>query len=171
MMKMGHLKQARVLIIASDFNKDFCERLVAGAQDTLQKESVQTIDVIWVPGAFELPTAASLAATSKKWDAIIAIGCLIQGDTPHFHYISQAVSQGLMMIGLEHKLPVIFGVLTTDTIEQALERSKDIREQAPAPVSEPGGFFKDHFCNKGEEAAKAAIYMLHSLKKINEAHS
>lgn len=115
----------RFLIITSQFNEDITSRLREGARDTLLAEGVSeaSITELSVPGAFELPVVAAKAASTGKWDAILCLGCLIQGETDHYHYISNAVAKGLTSVGIEYKLPVLFGVLTTRTKQEALERS------------------------------------------------
>ena len=134
----------RVAIVASEYNSLIMDRLIAGAKRALKDEEVT---VIRVPGSFEIPVAAKLAAGSDKYDAIVALGCVMRGETPHFEYISSAVSLGLQQVALETGIPVGFGVLTVDTVEQAMERS-----------GEAG--------NKGAEAAMSALEMIHVLREI-----
>lgn len=134
----------RVAIVASEYNSLIMDRLIEGAKRTLKNEEVT---VIRVPGSFEIPVAAKLAAESDKYDAVVALGCVMRGETPHFEYISSAVSLGLQQVALETGLPVGFGVLTVDTVEQAMERS-----------GEAG--------NKGAEAAMTALEMIHVLREI-----
>jgi 6,7-dimethyl-8-ribityllumazine synthase len=112
-------------LIVSRFNELISKRLIEGAVDCLKRHGAdeQNITAIWVPGAFELPPIAKKAADSNKYDAVICLGAVIRGDTPHFEYISREVSKGIASVALEASCPVIFGVLTTDTIEQALERA------------------------------------------------
>lgn len=112
-------------LIVSRFNELISKRLIEGAVDCLKRHGAdeQNITAIWVPGAFELPPIAKKAADSNKYDAVICLGAVIRGDTPHFEYISKEVSKGIAGVALEASCPVIFGVLTTDTIEQALERA------------------------------------------------
>lgn len=134
----------RVAIVASEYNSLIMDRLIAGAQKALKNEQVA---VIRVPGSFEIPVAVKLAAESDKYEAVVALGCVMRGETPHFEYISSAVSLGLQQVALETGIPVGFGVLTVDTVAQALERS-----------GEAG--------NKGAEAAAAALGMIHVLREI-----
>lgn len=131
-------------IVVAEWNEDITEALCAGAQEALLKAGVKkkNIRVVWVPGSFELPLAARWEAEKKKVAAVICLGCVIQGDTPHFDYVCQGVTQGTMDVMLRTGKPVAFGVLTTLNKKQALERA--------------GG----KLGNKGEEAAATAIRML-----------
>jgi 6,7-dimethyl-8-ribityllumazine synthase len=137
-------------IVASRFNDFICGRLIDGAVDALTRSGAEekSIDVIKVPGAFEIPIAAKKLAKSGKYDAVICLGAVIRGATPHFEYISAEVSKGIALVGLEMEIPVVFGVVTTDTIEQAIERAG----------SKSG--------NKGWDAALSAIEMVDLFKKI-----
>ena len=112
-------------IVASRFNELISNQLLSGAKDCLIRHECKETDitVAWVPGSFEIPLAAKKMAKSKKYDAVLCLGAVIRGGTPHFDYIAAEVSKGVAQVGLEAGLPVIFGVLTTDTIEQALERA------------------------------------------------
>jgi 6,7-dimethyl-8-ribityllumazine synthase len=136
-------------IVASRFNEFITSKLVGGAEDILARHSVvrEDIYVYWVPGAFEIPAVAKKIADSGKFDGIICLGCVIKGATPHFDYVSAEVSKGVASIGLKSEIPIIFGVLTTDSIEQAIERAG----------TKAG--------NKGGDAAASAIEManLYSL--------
>ena len=132
----------RFAIVASEYNSVIMDRLIAGAQRALKQHEIK---VIRVPGAFELPLAAKRAA--KTVDAIVALGCVLRGETPHFEYISAAAANGLAHVALETGVPVGFGVLTVNTVEQAMQRS-----------GESG--------NKGFEAATAALEMIDVLRKI-----
>lgn len=136
--------------MASRFNELITGKLIEGAVDGLVRHGVQEEDItlLWVPGAFEIPLAAKRAALSAKYDAIICLGAVIRGATPHFEYVSSEVSKGIANVSLETGLPVIFGVLTTDTIEQALERAG----------TKAG--------NKGWDAALAAIEMANLFAKL-----
>jgi 6,7-dimethyl-8-ribityllumazine synthase len=136
----------RFAIVAAEYNSVVMDRLIEGAKRALKDQ--EEVVVIRVPGSFELPVAAKRAAESDKYDAIVALGCVMRGDTPHFEYISSAVSLGLQQVALETGLPVGFGVLTVDTVEQAMERS-----------GEAG--------NKGAEAAMAALGMIDVLRNID----
>ncbi len=137
-------------IVASRFNDFICGRLIEGAIDSLMRAGAEEKDIAIykVPGSFELPLTAKKLATSARFDAIICLGAIIRGATPHFEYISAEVSKGIAMVGLETGVPVIFGVLTTDTIEQAIERAG----------TKSG--------NKGADAAMTAIEMVDLFKKI-----
>lgn len=141
-------KGARFAIVVSRFNAFITERLLEGARDTLVRHGADddALTIVRVPGAFEIPLAARWLATSGEHDAVLALGCLIRGATPHFDYISSDVTKGLGATTLETGVPVAYGVLTTDTIEQAVERAG----------TKAG--------NKGADAAMTAIEMV-SLKK------
>jgi 6,7-dimethyl-8-ribityllumazine synthase len=134
----------RVAIVASEYNSVIMDRLIDGARRALKGHD---LTLIRVPGSFELPLVAKRAAETDNFDAIVALGCVMRGDTPHFEYISQAVSLGLQQVGLETGLPVAFGVLTVDTVQQAMDRS-----------GEAG--------NKGTEAALTALEMINVLRDI-----
>ena len=142
----------KIAIVASRFNELVTSRLIEGAKDTLLRHDVShnSIDVYWVPGAFELPLAAKEIALSGKYDAIIALGAVIRGDTPHFDYVAAEMSKGLASVGLEHRVPVMFGVLTCDTLDQALIRAG----------SKAG--------NKGSDCALGAIEMANLLRNIRK---
>jgi 6,7-dimethyl-8-ribityllumazine synthase len=118
-------KGLRFGIVVSRFNDFICGHLLAGAMDVLIRNGAEDgdIEVFKVPGAFEIPQAAKKVALSKKFDAVICLGAVIRGSTPHFDYIASEVSKGVAMIGLESDVPVTFGVLTTDNLEQAIERA------------------------------------------------
>jgi 6,7-dimethyl-8-ribityllumazine synthase len=137
-------------IVASRFNDFICGRLIEGAIDALMRAGAEEKDIAIykVPGSFELPLTAKKLATSARFDAIICLGAIIRGATPHFEYISAEVSKGIASVGLETGVPVIFGVLTTDTIEQAIERAG----------TKSG--------NKGADAALTAIEIVDLFKKI-----
>jgi 6,7-dimethyl-8-ribityllumazine synthase len=137
-------------IVASRFNDFICGRLIEGAIDSLMRAGAEEKDIAIykVPGSFELPLTAKKLATSARFDAIICLGAIIRGATPHFEYISAEVSKGIASVGLDTGVPVIFGVLTTDTIEQAIERAG----------TKSG--------NKGADAAMTAIEMVDLFKKI-----
>lgn len=112
-------------IVVSRFNDFITDRLVGGAVDALVRSGAkdEDIDVIKVPGAFEIPLIAKKAAAQDRYNAIICLGAVIRGATPHFDYVSAEVSKGVAMVSLESEIPVIFGIVTTDTIEQAIERA------------------------------------------------
>jgi 6,7-dimethyl-8-ribityllumazine synthase len=134
----------RFAVIVSEWNNEITQNLFNGAFDELKKQgvSLQNIIVETVPGCFELPLAAQMAAMNYNLDAVICLGCVIRGETPHFDYVCQAVTHGILQVGLSMKIPVIFGILTVNTLEQALERS--------------GG----KYGNKGIEAAHTALKMM-----------
>ncbi|WP_040667821.1 6,7-dimethyl-8-ribityllumazine synthase [Nitrolancea hollandica] len=140
-------------IVVSRFNQFIGARLLDGAVDGLLRHEVDrdAIDVAWVPGAFEIPLAASRMARSGNYDAVICLGAVIRGATPHFDYVAAEVSKGIASVGLETGVPVTFGVLTTDTIEQAIERAG----------AKSG--------NKGFEAAMTAIEMVSLLRELEGA--
>jgi 6,7-dimethyl-8-ribityllumazine synthase len=112
-------------IVVGRFNEFITSKLLGGAQDALKRHGVaeENIDVAWVPGAFEIPLAAKKMVASGKYDAVITLGTVIRGSTPHFDYVCNEVAKGVGTLGLQHEIPVIFGVLTTDSIEQAVERA------------------------------------------------
>jgi 6,7-dimethyl-8-ribityllumazine synthase len=143
-------KGMKFAIVASRFNDFICGRLIEGAVDALVRAGAEADDVaiFKVPGAFELPLTAKKLAQSARYDAVICVGAVIRGATPHFEYISAEVSKGIATVGLETGVPVSFGVLTTDTIEQAIERAG----------TKAG--------NKGWDAALAAIEMVDLLRKV-----
>jgi 6,7-dimethyl-8-ribityllumazine synthase len=112
-------------IIVGRFNEFIGGKLLTGAIDGLKRHGVEDseIEIVWVPGAFEIPLVAKRMAKSKKYDAVICLGAVIRGATPHFDYVSSEVTKGVASVSLETEVPVVFGVLTTDTIEQAIERA------------------------------------------------
>lgn len=115
----------RMALVVSRFNDFISSKLMEGALDTLKRHgaSEEDMTVVWVPGAFEIPLTAKRLAASGKYDAVLALGAVIRGSTPHFDFVAAEVSKGVAQVGLETGVPVIFGVLTTDTIEQAIERA------------------------------------------------
>ncbi|MCF6093483.1 6,7-dimethyl-8-ribityllumazine synthase [Microaerobacter geothermalis] len=123
----GHLVATglKIGIVVGRFNDFISSRLLAGAEDALIRHGVkeEDIDIAWVPGSFEIPFVAKKMAETHKYDAIITLGAVIRGATPHFDYVSSEVSKGVAQVSLQTGIPVIFGVLTTDTIEQAVERA------------------------------------------------
>ncbi len=137
-------------IVASRFNDFVTKELVAGCIDTFVRHGAddKDISVAWVPGAFELPAAAMKLAKSKSFDAVVCVGTVIRGATPHFEYVSSEAAKGVAMVSHDTGLPVIFGVITADTIEQAIERAGT----------------KDG--NKGADAALSAIEMANLFDKI-----
>jgi 6,7-dimethyl-8-ribityllumazine synthase len=143
-------KEKKFALVASRFNDFITKGLVSGCIDTLVRHGAKDADlmVTWVPGAFELPTVAQRIAKSKSYDAVICLGTIIRGSTPHFDYIASEVAKGVAKVSLDTGLPVIFGVITADTIEQAIERAGT----------------KDG--NKGQDAALSAIEMVNLLSQI-----
>ncbi len=137
-------------IVVSRFNSFICERLLEGAIDALIRHGASETDitVARIPGAFEIPLAARIMAASQKFDAVICLGAVIRGSTPHFDYVASEVSKGIASVSLESGLPIAFGVLTTDTIEQAVERAG----------TKAG--------NKGFEAAVTAIETVNVIKAL-----
>jgi len=142
----------RVAIVAGRFNSFVVDHLVSGALDCLLRHGAKAkdIDIIHAPGAYELPLLAQRVAVKKKYDAIIAVGAVIRGGTPHFEYVAGECSKGLATVSLQYDIPVAFGVLTVDSIEQAIERSG----------TKAG--------NKGVEAAMSAIEMINLLKGVDQ---
>ncbi len=118
-------KGLRIAIVAARFNEFIVNKLVGGAEDCLRRHGVDDEDITlaWVPGAFEIPLAAKKIAKTGKYDAIICVGAVIRGSTSHYDYVCAEVSKGIASVSLETEIPVMFGVLTTDTIEQAIERA------------------------------------------------
>lgn len=143
-------KGLKFAIVVGRFNEFIGSKLLSGAIDTFKRHGVEEndIEIIWVPGAFEIPLVSKKLAKSKKYDGVICLGAVIRGATPHFDYVSNEVTKGIASVSLETELPVIFGVLTTDTIEQAIERAG----------TKAG--------NKGSEAAITAIEMANLLREI-----
>lgn len=129
---MGHIFEGNLVgtglkvgIVVGRFNEFITSKLLSGAQDALKRHGVNDsdVDVAWVPGAFEIPLIAKKMADSKKYDAVITLGTVIRGSTPHFDFVCNEVAKGVSRITLDTGIPVIFGVLTTDSIEQAIERA------------------------------------------------
>jgi 6,7-dimethyl-8-ribityllumazine synthase len=143
-------KGKKFAIVISRFNEFISSNLLEGCADTLTRHGVQdsAIDVVWVPGAFEIPVVALRLAKSKKYDAVICLGTVIRGSTPHFEFVASEVAKGVARISLDTALPCIFGVITADTLEQAIERAGT----------------KDG--NKGRDAALSAIEMANLADKI-----
>lgn len=141
---------SRYAIVVGRFNEFIGSRLLSGAIDTLLRHDAQeaSIEVVWVPGAYEIPLAAKRIAQSGRFDAVITLGAVIRGATPHFEYVSGEVAKGVASASLETGVPIVFGVLTTDSIEQAIERAG----------TKAG--------NKGSEAAMTAIEMANLFKVI-----
>jgi 6,7-dimethyl-8-ribityllumazine synthase len=137
-------------LVAARFNEFITNKLVDGSLDALRRHgaSEDDLEIVWVPGAFEIPLVAQKMALSKRYDAVICLGAVIRGATPHFDYISSEVSKGIANTGLQTGVPIIFGVLTTDNIEQAIERAG----------TKAG--------NKGFDAAVTAIELVNLLKQL-----
>lgn len=137
-------------VVVSRFNEFITNKLLSGAQDALKRHDVadEDIDIAWVPGAFEIPVVAKKMAQSNKYDAVICLGAVVRGSTPHFEYVASEVSKGIAKISLETGLPVTYGVVTADTLEQAIERAG----------TKAG--------NRGFDAAVDAIEMANLMKNI-----
>ncbi len=137
-------------VVVSRFNEFITNKLLSGCLDTLNRHGTDSndIDIAWVPGAFEMPLVAQKMVQSQKYDAVICLGAVIRGATPHFEYVSAEVTKGIAQVGLNTGVPVIYGVITADTIEQAIERAG----------TKAG--------NKGSDAALTAIEMVNLLKEI-----
>ena len=148
----GQLKSEskKIAIVASRFNEFITSKLISGAVDMLKRHGTKEEDITlaWVPGAFEIPQVAKKIANSKEYDAIICLGCVIRGATPHFDYVSAEVSKGIATVALSSDIPISFGVLTTENLEQAIERAG----------TKSG--------NKGSDAALTAIEMINLYSKI-----
>jgi 6,7-dimethyl-8-ribityllumazine synthase len=143
-------KGLKIAIVASRFNEFITTKLVGGAEDCLLRHGTDEDDITlaWVPGAFEIPLAAKKLAFSGKYDAIICVGAVIRGSTSHYDYVCAEVSKGIAQVGLESGLPILFGVLTTDTIEQAIERAG----------TKAG--------NKGYDCAMSALEMVNLFRNV-----
>jgi 6,7-dimethyl-8-ribityllumazine synthase len=146
-------REGRVAILVSRYNELVTVRLLDGARACLRDKGVPEtrVDVIWVPGAFELPVAAEAAAASGRYTALVALGCVVRGETPHFEYVAGEAARGLGNVALAHRLPIGFGLLTTETLEQALARA--------------GGAAG----NKGYEAVDAALTTADVLGQLTRA--
>ena len=151
-VKEGELlvRDSRIVLLVSRFNSFVVESLLSGAIDTLKRHGAEErdLEIVRVPGAYEMPIAAQRLAASKRFDAIIALGAVIRGGTPHFEYVAGECTRGLSSVSLKYDIPVAFGVLTVDTIEQAIERAG----------TKAG--------NKGAEAAMSAIEMINLLRGL-----
>ncbi len=141
---------AKIALVASRFNEFITSKLIAGAVDGLKRHGVEDDDIslAWVPGAFEIPLIAKKLALSKKYDAVICLGAVIRGSTTHYDYVCNEVSKGIAHVSLEANIPVLFGVLTTENIEQAIERAG----------TKAG--------NKGYDCALSAIEMINLSKSL-----
>lgn len=140
----------KVAIVAARFNEFITSKLIGGAMDGLNRHGVQEADIhlAWVPGAFEIPLVAAKLANSGKYDAVICLGAVIRGSTSHYDYVCAEVSKGIATVSLQAQIPVLFGVLTTDTIEQAIERAG----------TKAG--------NKGYDCALSAVEMVNLIREI-----
>lgn len=120
-----HAGDKRVAIVGSRFNDFFTRELMDGALDCLRRHGVdeEQIDTAWVPGGFEIPMAAKRFVQTGRYAAVICVGCIIQGDTPHFHYVSSEVTKGIAQVSLDADIPVVYGIVTAETLDQAIERS------------------------------------------------
>ena len=148
--KLAGAAGMKIAIVAARFNEFIVSRLIEGARDALVRHDVREEDIslAWVPGAFEIPVAAQRLAESKRYDAVIALGAVIRGSTSHYDYVCAEVSKGIAHVSLSTGVPVMFGVLTTDTIQQAIERAG----------TKAG--------NKGHDCALGAIEMVNLLKQV-----
>jgi len=149
----GNLNAAgkKFAIIVSRFNELITQRLLDGAQDRLIRSGVkkENFDIVWAPGSFEIPLIARKLVQTKKYDAIICLGAIIKGDTPHFDYIASESAKGIAQVSLESGIPIEFGIITAETAEQAMERAGIKRG------------------NKGAQAAEAAIEMVNILEQLD----
>jgi 6,7-dimethyl-8-ribityllumazine synthase len=143
-------KKIKIGIAATRFNEFITSKLLGGALDCLKRHDIpeESIDLVWVPGAFEIPLAASKMAKTGRYDAIICLGAVIRGDTTHYDYVCSEMSKGIASVSLESGIPVMFGVLTTENIEQAIERAG----------TKSG--------NKGYDCAMSAIEMINLIREI-----
>jgi 6,7-dimethyl-8-ribityllumazine synthase len=141
-----------IAVVAGRFNRFIVDQLVSGVQDALDRQGIEESRqaLVWVPGAFELPLMADQLASSGEYDAVIALGAVVRGGTPHFDFVAGECASGLTRVSLDHGIPVTFGVLTTDTVEQALER---------AGTGEG---------NKGFDAAMTAIEMVETMRAVKK---
>ena len=142
----------KIGIVAARFNEFIVSKLVSGAEDCLYRHDVakEDVEIAWVPGAFEIPLVAQAMARTKKYDAIICLGCVIRGATSHYDYVCNEVSKGIAKVSLDENLPVMFGVVTTENIEQAIERAG----------TKAG--------NKGYDCALSAIEMVNLIREIED---
>lgn len=150
--KLTNAEGMKIGIVAARFNEFIVSKLIEGARDALLRHDVkdENIDLAWVPGSFEIPVACKHLAESGKYDAIIALGAVIRGSTSHYDYVCAEVSKGVAQVSLNTGLPVMFGILTTDTIQQAIERAG----------TKAG--------NKGYDCAIGAIEMVNLIKKADQ---
>ena len=144
------IKNKKIALIAGRFNSFVVEHLISGAKEALLKHGADEtdIDLLYVPGAFEIPLALKKTANTGKYDGIVALGAVIRGGTPHFEFVAGECVKGISKVALDSEIPIAFGVLTVDTVEQAIERSGSNSE------------------NKGAEAAESTIRMINLLEKL-----
>ena len=144
------IKNKKIAIIAGRFNSFIVEHLISGANEALIKHGADDsdIDLLYVPGAFEIPLALKKTANTGRYDGIVALGAVIRGGTPHFEFVAGECVKGISKVALDSEIPIAFGVLTVDTVEQAIERSSANSE------------------NKGAEAAESTIRMINLLEKL-----
>ena len=144
------IKNKKIALVAGRFNSFVVEHLISGAKEALLKHGADDsdIDLFYVPGAFEIPLALKKTANSGKYDGIVALGAVIRGGTPHFEFVAGECVKGISQVVLDSEIPIAFGVLTVDTVEQAIERSSANSE------------------NKGAEAAESTIRMINLLEKL-----
>lgn len=145
-------KGMKIALVVGRFNNFFTDKLLSGALDCLVRHGAdeKKLDVAYVPGSFEIPVVAAKLARSKKYDAVICLGAVIRGDTPHFDFVATEASKGIARLGMESEIPVVYGLITADTLEQAVERSG----------TKAG--------NKGWDAAQTAIEMVNLYRNIGK---
>lgn len=148
-----HVTGKKVALVVGRFNAFITQHLMDGAVDTLVRHGVDSdsITAVWAPGAFEIPLVVKKVAATGKFDAVIALGCVIRGGTPHFDYVAGEAAKGIGQLSLQCEIPILFGVLTTDSIEQAIERAG----------TKAG--------NKGADAAMAALEMMSLMEQLERA--
>ena len=144
------IRDKKIALVAAQFNSFVVEHLIKGAKETLLKQGAEDTDIelFYVPGAFEIPLALKKIANSGKFDGIVALGAVIRGGTPHFEYVAGECVKGISQVSLDSEIPIAFGVLTVDTVDQAIERAGD------------------NSGNKGAEAAESTIRMISLLEKL-----
>ena len=144
------IRDKKIALVAAQFNSFVVEHLIKGAKETLLKHGAEDTDIelFYVPGAFEIPLALKKIANSGKFDGIVALGAVIRGGTPHFEYVAGECVKGISQVSLDSEIPIAFGVLTVDTVDQAIERAGDNSD------------------NKGAEAAESTIRMISLLEKL-----
>jgi 6,7-dimethyl-8-ribityllumazine synthase len=159
-----------IAVAVADFNADITSALLDGCLQTLWRHglSEESVTVARVPGAFELPLACEALAATGRYAAVIALGAVIRGETPHFDYVAGECSRGVMRVMLDHKLPVVLGVLTTDTLEQAQRRADREVLRGSAAGEAPRDAKQAPVSNKGAEAAEVALRMSGLLGRIEE---